>query len=173
VNPGDRVVTRDHGLQPVLWRGETRLSGAELILHPHLRPLRLSQGALGDGRPARTLRLAPGHRLLVPGLPGLSGRPEALATAADLEDGQRIRRELGAASVVYVHLLLPRHEILRIEGLDCESFHPGLADPVALRWHARGLECAVPGLSAAPQRFGDPARRCLTTAEAALLAYAA
>jgi len=71
--------------------------------------------------------------------------------------------------VVYVHLLLDRHEIIRLNGLDCETFHPGLTDPVALRWHARGLERAVPGVTTAPHRFGEPARRCLTQAEAALL----
>lgn len=174
--PGDLVLTRDDGPQPVLWRGETRLSGAELVLYPHLRPLRVAPGAIAPGRPEAALRLAPGHRLVVPGLPGLAGRPgrpEALAMAADLMDGRRIRRDLGCGSVSYHHLLLPRHQIIRAEGLACETFHPGLADTVALRWHARGLERACPGLTRAPDRFGAPVRPCLSRAEAALLAAAA
>jgi len=169
--PGDMVLTRDHGLQPVLWRGETRLGGAELMLHPHLRPLLVT----AEG-PA--LRLAPGQRLAVPGLPGLWGQDAALARAADLGDSGtrpagRLRRDLACRSVTYVHLLLPYHALLRVQGLDCASFHPALADPAALRWHARGLERALPGLSSAPGRYGEPVARCLSRAEAALLAYAA
>lgn len=165
LEPGTLVATRSRGLQPLVWRGETRLSGAELVSHPHLRPFRIATAA-------GPLRLAPGHRLVVPALPGLGEGGEALARVADLQDGQRIRRELGGASVTYVHLMFARHEILRVQGLDCESFHPGLADPVALRWHARALERVAPGLTSAPQRFGDPALRLLSRAEAALAAAA-
>lgn len=173
LEPGDLVLTRDDGPQPVIWRGETRLSGAELALHPHLRPLRVSAGSWGPGRPGMALRLAPGHRLVVPALPGLALRGEALAAAADLEDGRRIRPDLGCTQVTYHHLLLPRHQILRAEGLECESFHPALADAVALRWHARGIERVRPGLTRDPERFGETARPCLSRAEAALLAAAA
>lgn len=175
LEPGDLILTRDRGAQPLVWRGETRLSGAELILHPHLRPLRLAPGALGMGRPTGPLRLAPGHRLMVRTLPGLATGlglgtgAEALATAADLEDGRGIRRDFACASVTYHHLMLTRHEVIRAEGVDCETFHPGLTDPIALRWHARGLERASPGVTRAPERFGDPARRCLGAGEAALL----
>lgn len=188
LSPGDLVLTRDSGAQPLLWVGETRLSGAELRLHPHLRPLRVltdraakaDRGADIQGAALRpVLRLAPGHRMVVPGLPGMAGLAgpvgrvsEALATAADLEDGRRIRRDLGCVSVAYIHLMLPRHEVVRVGGIDVETFHPGLSDPVALRWHARGLERAVPGVTSTPHRFGDPALRCLTRAEAALLAAA-
>jgi len=170
--PGDLVLTRDAGPQPLLWVGETRLSGAELCLHPHLRPLRLTASALAAGQPARPLRLAPGHRVMVRDVPGLHGPAEALAAAADLEDGRRIRRDLGCLSVVYIHLLMARHHVVCVDGVDVETFHPGLSDPVALRWHARGLERAVPGVTSTPHRFGDPARRCLSRAEAAILTAA-
>ena len=196
--PGDKVLTRDHGAQPILWCGQTRFSGAELALHPQLRPFRLRQGgarrppvlASGDGPAATTgpreLLLAPDHRLVVPALPGLDAvahratemrdaapGAEALARIIDLEDGHLIRRDVTLRSVVYHHLLLARHEILSINGLMMESFHPDLADPVALRWHARDLERAAPGATTMQGLFGDPARRCLSRGEAALLAYAA
>lgn len=183
LRPGDLVLTRDHGARPILWHGMTRLSGAELILHPELRPLWLAPGAPCQRRtgPGRSpVRVAPGQRVLVPGLPCLHGRTDALATAADLEGCPGVRRDLGAGSVAYVHLMLARHEILRLtpegpdeDGIFLASFHPAMADPAALRWHARSLDRALPGIVAAPQRLGDPARRCLSQAEAALLAYAA
>lgn len=162
--PGDLVLTRDHGALPLAWRGETRLSGAELRLHPHLRPLRLPGG----------LRLAPGQRLAVPAPPGLGLGPRALATAADLEDGRSLRRDLACASVAYVHLMLSRHALLALPGTETapDSFHPALADPAHLRWHARALERLAPGLTRAPWGHGPAALPCLDTATAALSAAA-
>lgn len=162
--PGDLVLTRDHGALPLVWRGETRLSGAELGLHPHLRPLRRKGG----------LRLAPGQRLAVAAPPGLGLGPEALATAADLEDGRALRRDLACGSVAYVHLMLSRHALLALAdpAATPDSFHPALADPVHLRWHARGLDRAVPGLTRAPWAYGVAVLPCLDTAATALSAAA-
>lgn len=169
--PGDRILTRDSGPQPVLWRAQTQLSGAELLLHPRLRPLRLNIPP-GTGAESGAIRLAPGHRVVVPAPPGFDELPEALAAAADLEHGGRFRRDLACPSVNYIQLMLPRHEIVSLCGVECETFHPALADPAELRRHARALERAFPGLTSTPARFGEPARRCLSRAEAALLAAA-
>jgi len=166
LEPGARVLTRDSGAQPVLWRGETRLSGAELYLYPHLRPVRIAAGALSGG--GGELFVSPSHRVLM-AAPGLLGGGEVLVAAGDLEDGRHIRRDFTLPSVRYVHLMLERHEILTANGLPCESFHPGLADPRVLHWHARTLERAAPGLTADPARYGEPARRCLTAGEAGIL----
>ena len=168
LEPGAAVTTRDNGAQPVVWRGETRLSGAELYLYPHLRPLRIGAGALPGAQPDADLLISPGHRLLLTA-PGFGGPREVLVAAEDLEDGRRIRRDFTLGSVRYVHLMLAQHEILTANGLACESFHPGLADARVLQWHARSLEKAAPGLVADPARFGDPARRCLSRGEAAIL----
>lgn len=175
--PGDRVLTRDNGPQPVVWSGATQLSGAELYLHPHLRPIRVCAGALvrskaGAARPDADLLVSPGHRLLLRDGSGLFGTPEVLVAASDLEDGRLIRRDFAPGTVTYVHLMLPRHEIVTANELPCESFHPGLADPEVLKWHSRALERAAPGLAGDPARFGPPARRCLERAEARLLLHA-
>jgi len=167
--PGDRVDTRDNGAQPLVWRGETRLSGAELYLHPGLRPIRVRAGALGPGRPEPDLLVSPGHRLLLGVAAGLSDERELLVSAADLEDGGRIRRDFTLSSVRYIHLMFEGHEIITANGLPCESFHPAMADPQVLSWHARSLEKAAPGLVAHPERMGAPARRCLDRGEAAIL----
>ncbi len=167
LEPGMLVSTRDNGAQPLVWRGETRLSGAELYLYPHLRPLRIARGAL-DGVPDADLFVSPGHRLLRRA-PGCLGGAEVLVAAEDLEDGRVVRRDFSLGAVRYVHLLLERHEILTANGLPCESFHPALAGPRVLQWHARSLEKAVPGLAADPARYGEPVRRCLGRGEAAIL----
>lgn len=165
LEPGEALTTRDHGAEPLVWRGETRLSGAELYLHPHLRPLRICAGALEGGGPEFDLLVSPGHRLLVKA----RGGEEVLVAAADLEDGRRVRRDFSLASVRYIHLMLARHEILIANGQPCESFHPGLAGRRVLDWHARSLERCMPGIVADPARYGDPARRCLSRGEAAIL----
>ncbi len=171
--PGMPVLTRDNGARPVLWRGETRLSGAELYLHPHLRPLRIRSGGLagnasGGARPDADLLVSPGHRLLLKS-PAWTGETEVLVAAEDLEDGRAVRRDFTLASVRYVHLMLERHEIITANGQPCESFHPGLADARVLAWHARSLEKAAPGVVAHPARFGDPVRRCLSRGETGIL----
>ena len=46
---------------------------------------------------------------------------------------------------------------------------PMLPDPVALRWHARGIERVAPGLTRVPWCYGEPVLPCLDTVRAALL----
>ena len=170
--PGDKVVTREHGAQPVIWRGETQLTGAELYLYPHLRPVRVCAGALAPEGPEGDLLVSPGHRLLLLGARALFNDDEVLVRAGDLIDGRGIRRDFTLSTVTYVHLMLPRHEIIRANGLPCESFHPALADEAVLKWHARSIERACPGLVEAPERLGPRARRCLDRVEAEILRHA-
>ena len=65
LRPGDRLLTRDNGPQEVLWIGHRRMTGARLYAMPHLRPIRLRSGALGQGRPDPDLSVGPQHRLLL------------------------------------------------------------------------------------------------------------
>lgn len=172
--PGDSIETRDNGAKSLLWRGETKLSGAELYLYPHLRPIRICAGALSassadPSRPDADLLVSPSHRVLVRAPQSAWSDREVLVAAEDLQDGRRIRRDFTLGSVRYVHLMLEQHEIITANGQPCESFHPALADPRVLSWHARTLEQVTPGLVTDPGRFGDTARRCLEPGEAAIL----
>ncbi|MEZ5753154.1 MAG: Hint domain-containing protein [Paracoccaceae bacterium] len=169
---GDTVSTRDNGAQPLVWRGETRLSGAELYMHPELRPVCIRAGALGADRPAADLWVSPGHRLLMPMPAALSDDREVLVAAEDLVDGRGIRRDFALSQVRYIHLMFEHHEIVTANGIGCDSFHPGLVDEAVLRWHARDLERARPGVTLHPTAYGPTARRCLHKGEAAILAYA-
>jgi len=67
LRPGDRVLTKDNGPQPILWSGQRRMSGARLYAMPQLRPIRFRSGALGIGRPEPDLLVSPRHRMLVAG----------------------------------------------------------------------------------------------------------
>ena len=76
--------------------------------------------------------------------------------------------------VSYIHLLLPRHEVIWANGVQTESFHPASAAPGALAAadRARLLELD-PALVHHPDRYGGFARRALSAPEAAILSHEA
>ena len=169
---GDRIQTKDNGLQHVLWTGEKRVSGARLYAMPELRPIRLRAGALGIDRPDDDLVVSPAHRMLVTGAKAraLFNTDEVLVTARDLVDDRRVVRDHSLTEVTYVHLLLPRHEVVFANGLETESFHPAAealdsVDEIELKRLAKVLPDVVDD----PVTYGDHARRALTRAEAAIL----
>ena len=172
---GDMVVTKDGGAQPIVWAGHRNVSGARLYAMPDLRPVRIREGALGDGRPSSDLIVSPDHKMLVTGdaAQSLWGEPEVLVAARDLIDGQRIARDLAAKSVTYYHLMLEEHHVLVANGVETESFHPGVAALDALEEDQRErLYDVLPDLQDNPDCYGPTSRRALTKAEAALLSVA-
>lgn len=174
LRPGDRVLTKDSGLQEVLWAGARRMSGARLYAMPHLRPIRLNLGALGTDRPDAPLLVSPRHRMLVKGAAAMAlfNQPEVLVAAEDLVNGHSIAIDLVARDVTYVHVLLERHEVVWANGLETESFHPGVAALDMLDGAQRlQLFAAMPDLAEDPDSYGDFARRCLTATEAAILRH--
>ena len=48
---GDRVITRDNGIQEIRWLGTRALDGHEIGRKDNLRPVRIRAGALGNGMP--------------------------------------------------------------------------------------------------------------------------
>ncbi|NPD17078.1 Hint domain-containing protein [Xinfangfangia sp. D13-10-4-6] len=174
LRPGDLVLTRDNGPQEVLWTGSRHMSGARLHALPHLRPIRICEGALGPGRPDGDLLVSPSHRILMrgPQARALFNCDEVLVRAADLIDDFRIRTDLSRREFRYHHIMLSRHEILFANGVEADSFHPGEADPMGLAADDHdALLQLMPGLHDDPMGYGDFARRMLTLSEAALLRY--
>ncbi|TVP71791.1 MAG: hemolysin-type calcium-binding protein [Rhodobacteraceae bacterium] len=169
---GALVVTRDNGPQPVLWVGQTTLSGLALRQHRHLRPIRLRCGALQKGVPDDDLCVSPAHRVLVTGARArdLFGCDEVLACARDLVNYTTITPDLALHGVTYVHLLLERHQIIFANGLASESFHPAFAPVQSLRQHRHTLTAVSGDWVRRPDGYGPAARRCLSAGEAALLA---
>lgn len=174
IRPGDRLLTRDNGPQEVLWTASRKMTGARLYAMPHLRPVRIRAGALGLGRPDGDLVVSPRHRMVVggPAAQALFGETEVLVAAEDLVDGGGVTVDLGARETTYIHVLLERHEVVWANGLPTESFHPGAADLTTLDPRDRfALQAILPEVAGDPGSYGDFARRCLTRAEAAILAH--
>lgn len=113
LHPGDRVLTRDHGPQPVRWIGHAMLR-AEGAFAPVVIPA----GTMGN---AGDLIVSQHHRMfLYLRDRGALPTAELLVQAKHLADGERIFvREGGYAD--YYSLIFDRHEIIYAEGIPAES----------------------------------------------------
>ena len=176
IRPGDRINTKDDGAQEVIWTGQRRMTGARLHAMPHLRPIRIRAGAMGEDRPEHDLLVSPQHRMLIKSAPSLSlfNQPEVLIAASDLVDGNMILTDTALREVTYIHLMTERHQIVWANGLETESFHPAnadlnMVDPV----QRSALLDLLPCVAADPYSYGDFARRSLTAPEAAILRHEA
>jgi hypothetical protein len=172
LQPGDMVLTRDNGPQPLRWVGRVDLGADHLARHPEHQPVEIAAGTLSPGLPLRDLRLSPQHRVLLTGWKAelMFAEDEVLVPATALRNDQSIRTKAADAGVTYLHLLLDRHEIIFAEGAPVESL---LAD-----WLVRGalppaqraeLEALFPQLFEQPGNPA-PARPCLTVKEGRILA---
>ncbi len=151
---GDPVWTEDAGHQPILWTGARSLSVAECV-DKAAAPVRIPAGAFGPGAPQRDVMVSPNHRLaLSHPLCALYFQSDTVLVSAKALTGYRgIGPCPVRVPVRYHHLLLPRHHILRANGLASESFLPEPMGLAALRPAAR---CA---LLAALDTGGDSDRR--------------
>lgn len=118
LQPGDLVITRDNGAQPLRWIGQRQVPGTG-----ENAPIRFQAGAIGN---TRALEVSPQHRMLIEGWRAelYFGQDEVLVAAKHLVNGDTICRA-PTAEVHYIHLLFDRHEIIQAEGVASESFHPG------------------------------------------------
>jgi len=125
--PGDMIRTMDAGFQPVQWVGKRRLGAAELALKPKLRPIRIKDGALGNGLPRVELRLSPQHRVLVDSdvAKGLFGQAQILVPAVKLVGLPGISICEFQDHVTYCHVLLADHHVIFSNGAPTESMFIG------------------------------------------------
>ncbi len=127
IRPGDLVMTRDNGLQPVRWVGSRHVTGAEIAANPALAPVRIAAGALGRGVPAQDLLVSQQHRVLVRSAIAarMFGARELLIAAKHLTEVEGIDILAGADGVTYVHLMFDAHEVVLSNGAESESLYPG------------------------------------------------
>lgn len=169
---GDKVVTRDNGLQEIRWVGEKRLSAEMIAQMPRLRPVLIRAGALGKGLPERDMLVSPNHRVLMMGeRPALYfDETEVLASAKHLVGADGISR-VDASALTYVHFMFDHHEVVLSDGAWTESFQPGdEALKGAGQAAAREIFELFPELEEADAREGyTTARRTLKRHEAGML----
>lgn len=129
---GDLVWTYDGPARPIRWIGSIGVSAAQLAANPAFRPVRIARNAFGRDRPDRDTLLSQQHRILLSDWRAemFYGLDEVLVAARHLQNDRTIRVATDVATVTYYHLMFDRHEIIEVNGLETESFHPG---PCALR----------------------------------------
>lgn len=132
IRPGDRILTRDNGIQQVRWTGSqtVRATGA-------FAPIRIRKGALNN---SEDLRLSPNQRLFVYQRSDRlrTGRAEVMIKAEHLVNGDTVTRSDGGF-VDYHQILFDDHEFIYAEGIATESLTldgatcPALPDEVQER----------------------------------------
>lgn len=154
LSPGDRVLTRDHGAQPVRWLGKATLRALGAFA-----PVVITAGTLGN---AGDLIVSPHHRIFLYQRQRTAGlqTSELLVQAKHLVDGERVFQREGGF-VDYFSLVFDHHEIIYAEGVPVESLMVNDATlsrlPAEL---ASDVKARFPGL-AQVQHFGTEASRQL------------
>lgn len=128
--PGDRLLTADDRAEPLLWIGSTRLAARHTdSQRRNLRLTRLMAECFGMARPASCMVAGPAARILkTPAhLAGYAdGRP-LLTPIHEFIDGDSVIETAPPTPVQMFHLCLPRHAVIRVAGLEFETYHPGLS----------------------------------------------
>ena len=152
LTPGTRVLTRDHGPQPVRWLGRATLRAVGAYA-----PVVITAGTLGN---MGDLIVSPHHRVFLYQRQRRAGlqTAELLVQAKHLVGGEQVYQREGGF-VDYFSLVFDAHEIIYAEGVPAESLMvnettvhrlpPEMADEMKTRF---------PGL-AQSQHFGTEASR--------------
>ncbi|WP_102223254.1 Hint domain-containing protein [Acidimangrovimonas sediminis] len=124
--PGDKVITRDNGIQEIRWAGKTALDWKELAANSHLKPILIRAGSLGDGLPERDMMVSPNHRILVANdrTALYFDEHEVLVAAKHVVNNQGIHA-IDSMGTTYIHFMFDNHEVVLSNGAWTESFQPG------------------------------------------------
>ncbi|WP_025061977.1 Hint domain-containing protein [Sulfitobacter guttiformis] len=124
---GDRVITRDNGLQNIRWIGRVALTAKDLRDKAHLSPILIAKGALGNDLPERDMMVSPNHRMLVANdKTALYFEEREVLVAAKHLTGLAGVTVVDEIDVTYIHLMFDQHEVILSDGTWSESFQPGL-----------------------------------------------
>ena len=171
---GDFVQTADNGRAEILWLASRRITGARMKAIPSLTPVRLRAGALDKDVPDAGLLVSHDHQIVLGGSRAqtLYNAEEVLVTARDLINDHSIIRDHGQREVTYIHMMLPKHEVVFANGVATESFHPASAELTMMDENQRDrMFDRLPNQTGGVQNYGEYARRVLSDSEAAILQH--
>ncbi len=157
VRPGDLIVTRDNGLQPVrlIWSREIRK--VEFTANPAAAPIHLNPRAVGPMMPSQDITVAPDHRILVPGyrLQGQEDTTSCLVAAAQLaRSSDAAYADTSARVNRFYTLVFDSPQVFACDGLPVESFQAGAKQIAQLKANLRGeLVALFPQLKHEPNSY--------------------
>lgn len=145
LQPGDLVVTRGDGLQPIRWIGRQRLQFQDRPLLEKFRPILFDAGSLGEGVPRWPLTVSPQHAILLrsPFAALLFGEPEVFLAAKHLVNDETIRVDVACQETTYCHILLDKHAVILAEGAEVESLYLGDQTMLSIGAEARAEVLAL------------------------------
>jgi hypothetical protein len=126
LKPGDRVITRDNGIQPVRWADRRDLSASDISASPIFQPVLIRAGSIGSDLPAQDILVSPNHRMLLMHQSArlLFNESEVLVAAKHLVEMPGID-PVCATGISYIHVMFDSHEVILANGAWSDSFQPG------------------------------------------------
>lgn len=128
LTPGDTVLTQTGESEIVLWKGSVTLVPGREDSRGRTRPLtRIMADTFGMQKPMSGVIAGPAARLLgaPPHLRHLSVDGQLLTPVHEFQDGMSVIETLPPTPVELFHICLKRHSVIRVDGLQFESYHPG------------------------------------------------
>lgn len=126
--PGMAVETATGDVAILRWVGAiTLVPGAPSAREEGQKLYRVTADAFGLGRPATDVTLGPAARLLNrdPAVRNALGCEAALAPVSTFVDGIGVAELTPVSPVRVYHLAFDRHHVIRVGGVEVESYHPG------------------------------------------------
>ena len=154
IKPGDKVITRDHGLQTVRYVGQQRCT-----VSGDSAPVMLRAGVIRNGR---DLIVSADTRVVVKGTLALEtyGVKEVFVPARHMVDGTNVVRGV-EGKLTFFQIVTDRHEVIYAEAAAVESFMADEAGLLALDVENRVALCTA--LPSAPESYGPAARGFVDT----------
>ncbi|SMO64425.1 Hint domain-containing protein [Ruegeria faecimaris] len=127
--PGDTVLTENGTSETVVWKGSVTLIPGREDSRGRTRPLtRIMADTFGMQKPMSGVTVGPAARLL--GTPAhlrhLYGGSPVLTPAHEFQDGMGVIEMLPPTPIELFHICLKRHSVIKVDGLQFESYHPGV-----------------------------------------------
>ncbi|MES2664753.1 MAG: Hint domain-containing protein [Pseudomonadota bacterium] len=123
---GDKIITRDNGIQEIRWVGAKALNWQDFRANPHLKPVLVKRGSLGNDLPEQDMMVSPNHRLLVANdrTALYFDEHEVLVSAKHLVGSEGVHA-VDSIGTSYIHFMFDQHEVVLSNGAWTESFQPG------------------------------------------------
>nr|WP_323778649.1 Hint domain-containing protein [Amylibacter sp.] len=149
---GDRVITRDRGLQEIRWIGSQKVN-----VTPDNAPILFRKGAIKN---ARDLIVSADQRVVLKGAEAMAlyGVKEVLIPARMLVDNIAIIQAVGGVMEFY-QILTDRHEVIYTEAAASESFMPTPQNlELLVKENRAEILTTFPALASSPEAYGPCAR---------------
>lgn len=127
LQPGDMIQTATGEAAALTWVGTSTFSPADAGKRTPL--IRIMPDSLGQSRPERSLTVGPGARILhtPANLRGLADGKQLLTPASKFVDGVNVIEVTPPTPTRLFHICLSRHAVINVDGIEMETFHPGIS----------------------------------------------